>query len=111
MIYQVNHVELGINQVLQLIELIYGEGKLLSVYNLFVYNIQICYISPEVPTRKNFNQFSQPPLFFILRSFWRGVSLAYRNTKGSCKQVGGSEPNSRQGRKNNTQERKVNIKS
>ena len=27
MVYQVNQVELGINQVLQLIELIYGEGK------------------------------------------------------------------------------------
>ena len=27
MIYQMNQVELGINQVLQLIELTYGEGK------------------------------------------------------------------------------------
>ena len=27
MIYEVNRVELGVNEVLQLIELIYGEGK------------------------------------------------------------------------------------
>ena len=31
MLYQVNQVELGINQVLQLIELTYGEGKSLKI--------------------------------------------------------------------------------
>ena len=33
MIYQVNQVELGINEVLQLIELTYGEGK--SFHEIF----------------------------------------------------------------------------
>ena len=33
MIYQVNQAELGINQVLQLIELTYGEGK--SFHDIF----------------------------------------------------------------------------
>ena len=33
MIYQVNQDELGINEVLQLIELTYGEGKSFSLNN------------------------------------------------------------------------------
>ena len=33
MIYQVNQAELGINQLLQLIELTYGEGK--SFHDIF----------------------------------------------------------------------------
>ena len=37
MIYQVNQAELGINEVLQLIELSYGEGKSLSL-NYFLIN-------------------------------------------------------------------------
>ena len=31
MIYEVSQVELGINEVLQLIELIYGEGKFFEI--------------------------------------------------------------------------------
>ena len=34
MIYRVNQAELGINQVLQLIELTYGEGK--SFHDIFL---------------------------------------------------------------------------
>ena len=39
MIYQVNQVELGINQLLQLIELTYGEGK--SFQEIFFSSIVI----------------------------------------------------------------------
>ena len=48
---------------------------------------------------------------FISRTFWRGVSLAYGNTKGSCKQVGDPKPIFRHRRKNNAQEWKVNLES
>ena len=43
MIYQVNQAELGINELLQLIELTYGEGKSFSYKNFCNNLLSLCF--------------------------------------------------------------------
>ena len=81
MVYQVNEVELGINQVLQLIEVTLGEGKLchINYFLIYVYNALFKKISFDVL------------IYFNFRTFREGIPLAHRNNTGACKQVGDSQ--------------------